>query len=201
MLLTDATAFPPPASESRPMPPTSTTEPTPAPAPSVPAVLTSVAAMTLVSAAAALGAADASVVLRALPALAAPALGALVLTAPALLAVHQFLGLDAPPERIVAALGRSVVAGGSVALGLVPVVLFFAATSTLWPLALAGAVAGPGIAMAAVAILGLRDAETSALVMPPRFALLLLGWAVLSLAIAGRIAVSMAQLVIAGVPS
>ena len=167
--------------------------------PSVPAVLSSVAAMGLVAAAAALGSADATVVARALPALAAPALGALVLTAPALLAVHQFLGLAAAPERLVAALAHAVVAAGRVALGLVPVVLFFAATSTLWPLALGAAVAVPGIAMACVALVGLRDAENAALVMPPRFALLLVGWAGLALLIALRIAISMAELVLTGV--
>lgn len=167
--------------------------------PSVSAVLSSVAAMGLVAAAAALGSADPSVVARALPALAAPALGALVLTAPALLAVHQFLGLAAAPERLVAALAHAVVAGGKIALGFVPVVLFFAATSTLWPIALAAAVAVPGLAMACVALMGLRDAETAALVMPPRFALLLVGWAGLALLVALRIAVSMAELVLRGV--
>lgn len=166
--------------------------------PSVVAVLSSIAAMALVAAAAALGSADVGVVLRALPALAAPALGALVLTAPALLAVHQFLGLSAAPERLVVALARAVVAAGRVALGLVPVVLFFAATSTLWPIALAAAVAVPGIAMACVAIVDLRDAESSEIVMPPRFALLLVGWAGLALLIALRITVSMAELVLAG---
>lgn len=193
MVATDASSVPP---EPRPWPP----DPTVAivATPSVPAVLTSIAAMGLVAAAAALGSADATVVARALPALAAPALGALVLTAPALLAVHQFLGLAAAPERLVAALAHAVVAAGRIALGLVPVVLFFAATSTLWPIALAAAVAVPGIAMACVAIMGLRDAETAALLMPPRFALLLIGWASLALLVALRIAVSMADLVIAG---
>ncbi len=167
----------------------------------MPTVLWSIVAMGLVAASAALGAAEPAVVVRALPALAAPAIGAVVLTAPALLALHQFLGLDAAPERLVLALSRAVVAGGRIALGLVPVMLFFAATSTLWPVALAAAVAIPGLAMACVALLGLRDAETEALIMPPRFALLLVAWAGLSLAIAVRIAVSMADLVLAGVPS
>jgi hypothetical protein len=193
MVATDASAIPP---EPSTWPPAVAIVATP----SVPAVLSSIAAMGLVAAAAALGSADPSVVARALPALAAPALGALVLTAPALLAVHQFLGLAAAPERLVAALGNAVVAAGRIALGLVPVVLFFAATSTLWPVALAAAVAVPGIAMACVAIMGLRDAETAALVMPPRFAFLLVGWSCLALLIALRISVSMAALVLEGVP-
>ncbi len=200
MIATDAThiATAPPWSLPTPA---SAPAPTPVAAPSVLRVLLSVAAMGLVAAAAALGAADVDVLVRAIPALAAPTLGALVLTAPALVAVHQFFGLDAAPERLIVALAHAVVAGGRIALGLVPVVLFFAATSTLWPLALAAAVTIPGLAMACVAMVGLRDAETSALVMPPRFAMLLVGWAMLSLAIALRIAVSMAELVAEGVKS
>jgi hypothetical protein len=170
----------------------------PASTPSVPRVLASLAAMLLLACAAALGAADAELMLRASPALVVPTLGAVVLTAPALLAVHQFLGLDAAPERMIAALARAVDHGGRIALGLVPLALFFAVTTGLWPLVLAAAVVLPGLAMTAVALLGLREAETAAEVMPPRFALLLVGWAVLWLAIAVRICVSMAQLVIGG---
>lgn len=167
--------------------------------PPVAHVLGAVAAMAAVAAAAALGAADVGTLVRAIPALVAPALGAAVLTAPALLAVHQFLGLDAPPERLVAAIARALVAGGRVALGLVPIALLFAVTSGLWPLVLVLAVLVPGVTMTAVALVGLRGAETTAPVMPPRFALLLVGWAGLWLAIALRIAVSMAQLVVGGV--
>ncbi|MBX7084133.1 MAG: hypothetical protein K1X88_33300 [Nannocystaceae bacterium] len=122
--------------------------------------------------------------------LVAPTLGALVLTAPALLAVHQFLGLAAAPDRMVAALSRAVVAGGRVAAGLVPVALFFAIGSRLWWLALAGASFGVATVMAAVALHELRTAETTALVMPARFALLLLGWTVLVVLIGLRIAAS-----------
>jgi hypothetical protein len=166
--------------------------------PSVTEVMGSVAAMAAVACAAALGAADVGTMVRAIPALVAPALGAAVLTAPALLAVHQFLGLDAPPERLVAAIARALVHGGRVALGLVPIALLFAVTSGLWPLVLVTAVLVPGITMTAVALVGLRAAETAAPVMSPRFALLLVGWATLWLAVALRIAISMAQLVVAG---
>jgi hypothetical protein len=166
--------------------------------PSVTKVMGSVAAMAAVACAAALGAADVGTMARAIPALVAPALGAAVLTAPALLAVHQFLGLDAPPERLVAAIARALVQGGRVALGLVPIALLFAVTSGLWPLVLALAVLVPGITMTAVALVGLRAAESDARVMSPRFALLLIGWSTLWIAIALRIAISMAQLVIAG---
>lgn len=166
--------------------------------PGVTQVIASVAAMAAVSCAAALGAADLGTMGRAIPALVAPALGAAVLTAPALLAVHQFLGLDAPPERLVAAIARALVHGGRVALGLVPIALLFAVTSSLWPLVLALAVLVPGLTMTVVALVGLRAAETDAPVMSPRFALLLIGWAGLWLAIALRIAISMAQLVIGG---
>lgn len=166
--------------------------------PSVTQVIAAVAAMSAVACASALGAADVGTMARAIPALVAPSLGAAVLTAPALLAVHQFLGLDAPPERLVAAIARALVQGGRVALGLVPIALLFAVTSSLWPLVLAAAVLVPGITMTVVALVGLRAAETDAAVMSPRFALLLVGWAGLWLAIALRIAISMAQLVIGG---
>jgi hypothetical protein len=148
--------------------------------------------MGLVAVTAALGSASGDVVIAASSAVVAPILGALVLTAPALVAIHQFLGLDAAPQRLVAALARAFVTSGRIALGLVPVALFFAATSSLWPLVLAAAIAIPGVAMAAVALVELRSAETSALVMPPRLALLLVGWCALGVLIAIRIAYEVA---------
>ncbi len=167
-----------------------TTASTAATAPRVGAVLAALGAMAAVGAAAAIGSGSLEVTARGSAVLVAPTLGALVLTAPALLAVHQFLGLQAAPDRMVAALSRAVVAGGRVAAGLVPVALFFAVGSRLWWLALAGAVFGVATVMAAVALHELRTAETTALVMPARFALLLLGWTVLVLLIGLRIAAS-----------
>lgn len=197
MHIPEVTISPPAPPSWVPAPPSSVIA-DPEAIPSVTQVIASVAAMAAVSCAAALGAADVGTMARAIPALVAPALGAAVLTAPALLAVHQFLGLDAPPERLVAAIARALVDGGRVALGLVPIALLFAVTSSLWPLVLALAVLVPGLTMTVVALVGLRAAETDAAVMAPRFALLLVGWAGLWLAIALRIAISMAQLVIGG---
>lgn len=162
------------------------------PAPSLRQIVGAAATMGLVAVTAALGSASIDVVVAASSAVVAPILGALVLTAPALVAIHQFLGLDAAPQRLVIALARAFVTSGRVALGLVPVALFFAATSTLWPLVLAGAIATSGIAMAAVALVELRHMETTALVMPPRLALLLVGWCGLGVLIAIRIAFEVA---------
>lgn len=160
--------------------------------PPVGQVLVAAAAMAAAGAAAALGSGELDVAARASAMLMGPALGAMVLTAPALLAVHQFLGLHAPPERIVAALARALVAGGRVALGLVPVALFFAATSGLWALAMAGVVAVPAIVMAAVALVHLHGAEQSSAPPRSRFGLLVIGWATLTLAIGARLMLSVA---------
>lgn len=171
----------------------STTDPTPIPAaPSLREVIVAAVTMGLVAVTAAMGSADGGVVVAAASAVVAPTLGALVLTAPALVAIHQFLGLHAPPQRLVVALARAFVASGRIALGLVPVALFFSATSGLWPLVLAGTMAITGVAMAAVALVELRSIETTALVMPPRFALLLVGWCALGVLIAIRIAFEVA---------
>ena len=56
-------------------------------------------------------------------------LGALALTGPTLLVAHPFLGLEASPDRLVVALGRAFARAGDLALGLVPFLLFFAATT------------------------------------------------------------------------
>lgn len=151
--------------------------------------------MGIVAVTAAMGSADGSVVVAAAGAVVAPILGALMLTAPALVAIHQFLGLNAPPQRLVIALARAFVASGRIALGLVPLALFFSATSGLWPLVLGGAIAISGVAMAAVALVELRAIETAELVMPPRFALLLVGWCGLGVLIAIRIAFEVATAV------
>src|SRR5690606_16300846 len=81
--------------------------------------------------AAALGGSSAGPGLRLLPSVLLVELPALALTAPALIAVHQFLGLAAAPEQLAAALGRALIHAGRVAGGLAIVVLFFAATTRL----------------------------------------------------------------------
>ncbi len=56
-------------------------------------------------------------------------LGALALTAPALLVVHQFVRGRAAPEAVVGTLGSAIAKGGALALGLVPLQLFFSCTT------------------------------------------------------------------------
>ncbi len=113
--------------------------------------------------------------------------GATLLTAPALLALHQFLQLSARPEAMVSALAHALVSGGRVAMGVAPVGLFFAATTSQWPLILMAGFALCGIVTATVAVRSLRAVEAVAGPVAPRFSALLYGWAGLTTLIALRI--------------
>jgi hypothetical protein len=115
-------------------------------------------------------------------------LGALVLTSPALLALHQFLQLRASPEAVVAALARGLVAAGTVATGLAPVALFFAATTRVWVVLLPLSLALVGTVAAVVTLSSLCAAETQ---KGRRFKVLLAGWTALTIAIAARISFSL----------
>lgn len=140
-----------------------------------------------------LGSGELAVIVRVLPVAAAPLLGALLLTAPALIAMHQFLGLHARPEHMVVALSRALVVGGHVAGGLSPVALFFAATTGLWPqvIALGGSLVG--LATAATAARALHEAErTSGHLPSARFSLLVAGWLGLGTLITLRLAADLA---------
>jgi len=70
---------------------------------------------------------------RVLPAALVVDLGALVLTGPALLVGHQYLGLEAEVTELVGVLSWVFCRAGTVALGLCPALLFFSATSGLAP--------------------------------------------------------------------
>ncbi len=63
------------------------------------------------------------------PVLLLPAVGCLLLTVPALLVAHSFLGLRAGPGALLTAIARPFSRVGEVALGLVPALLLFRATS------------------------------------------------------------------------
>ncbi len=78
--------------------------------------------------------------------------GAAVLTGPALVAGLIFLRPDVAAEVPVAALGRGIAAGGSLAAGLAPMALFLVATSGLWPLVLLAGFAVAGIGVAVVTV-------------------------------------------------
>lgn len=88
-----------------------------------------------------LGAGEVATAGRSLPAGLLVTGGALMLTAPALIVAHQFMGLRASPDALVGALARGFSVTGRAALGLCPAMLLFSATSDLWlvlfPLAIA----------------------------------------------------------------
>jgi hypothetical protein len=154
--------------------------------------------MVLFGLCAGLGAGELAIVVRVLPTTVAPLLGAMLLTAPALLAMHQFLGLHAAPESLAIALSRGLLGGGHVAAGLSPIALFFAATTGLWPLALGFGGALIGVSAAAVAARALHRAERASGRQPSSaFSLLIAAWLVLGTLIALRIAADFAMSIIA----
>lgn len=128
--------------------------------------------------------------LRLTPSVVLVDLAALALTAPALIAVHQFLRLSAQPEQLAAALGRALIHGGRVAFGLSVVVLFFSATTNLALVLLIASLVAVGVFTCATACVELTAAERSAgHAVAPSFTLLLLGWLVLGWMIALRVGV------------
>ncbi len=152
--------------------------------------------------AAALGAGDPQVAARALPAGLAIFLGTVLLTAPALVVAHQFLGLKARPEDLLRALSWGFVRCGVVALGLAPFALFFAATSSLWAVALCGSLFIAGLAGLSRADRELREVERGigdAELERRRvgvMTLVVMGWATLSFLVALRITWDVGQFVV-----
>lgn len=135
--------------------------------------------------------------LRLVPSVLLVQLPALGLTAPALIAIHQFLGLGAAPEQLASALGRALIHAGRVAGGLAVVVLFFAATTRLATPMLACSLAAVGVFTSATACMELSAAERrAARVVAPSFTLLLVAWLGLSWLVALRIGVNVAQWVL-----
>lgn len=162
------------------------------------ALVGSIAGLIGLGAAAGLGAFDLGVGLRLIPSVLLVELGSLALTTPALLALHQFLGLDASVEDLASALARALIRGGQVAAGLAITVLGFAVTTDLAIPALVGALLAVGVFTTVVGCVELsaverRAKQRSSSLDDPRFSLLLLGWAILSWAIALRIGVHVAQ--------
>lgn len=126
-----------------------------------------------------------------MPLAVAPPLAALFLSVPSLVVGHQYLGLNADPRALMADVGRVFVRAGRLALGLVPVVGLFAATTGLGPLALAWALLGVGVVSVELARRQLirREAAGHAGIAPAvsgRMVLLATAWAGLSLLIAAR---------------
>lgn len=101
-------------------------------APTATELLHAVGGLAALGLCAGLGSGDLATAARSVPAGLLAGGGALLLTGPALVVAHQFLGLGGRPEVLVAALGRGFVTAGRVALGLAPAMLFASATSGLW---------------------------------------------------------------------
>jgi len=117
--------------------------------------------------------------------------GALALTAPALLVLHQYLGLEASPADLASAMGTAYVRAGNLALGLTPFLLFFSATSGLaaglFALLLA-VVGGSALIVAAKGMVAAHDDRTRLGVLKLRG--LLLTWCGLTVLIGLRIGLS-----------
>jgi hypothetical protein len=140
--------------------------------------------------AAALGLPATSAALRLAPSVVLVDLAALALTAPALIAVHQFLRLSAQPEQLAAALGRALIHGGRVGFGLAVVVLFFSATTNLALVLLIASLFAVGVFTCATACVELTRAERAAgQAVAPSFNFLLSGWLLLGWLIALRVGV------------
>lgn len=106
-----------------------------------------------------LGAGDAAVTARATPSVLVGGLAALVLSTPALVVVHEFLGLPASPDTLVRGVAGAFGSGGRVALGLVPVMLFTSATTGLAGVVLAVLLLGVALLCAVHAVNALVEAD------------------------------------------
>jgi hypothetical protein len=116
--------------------------------------------------------------------------GAMVLTGPALLVVHQFLGLQAAPERVVGSLAWALTRAGQLAAGLVPFQIFFSLTTARGPGLLALLLCGMGAMGLRAATRHLLDAERDAGasdLQQINARLLFAGWAALTLLVGLRL--------------
>lgn len=141
-----------------------------------------------------------AVTLRMVPATVLNIGGALLLASPALVALHQFLDLRARPEALAAALTRGLIAVGQLAAGLAPVVLFFSATTDLWLAAFLASMLALGAVGYVVCARELTQAERGndeQAPVSPRFHALVHGWLLLTLLIALRLGVDLADFVLA----
>lgn len=123
------------------------------------------------------------------------AVGALALTVPALLVAHPFLTLRAAPQALVAAIARAFARVGDLALGLVPTLLLFRATSGLAQLLLALMLVGVGTLGFSLAIRNLVTAESKASAdswSVWKMTLLAWAWSGLAALIGARLAIGVA---------
>jgi len=131
--------------------------------------------------------------------------GALLLSTPALIVAHQFLDLRARPEQLITAITSGLTQTGKLAWGLAWVVLFFAATSSLWLPALLCSMVGLGFVayvlcrdkLNAVELAATREHDPKAKGISPKFTLLVHGWLGLTLLIALRLGFDLGAFVLA----
>ncbi|MCA9701653.1 MAG: hypothetical protein KC431_29300 [Myxococcales bacterium] len=167
-----------------------------------PALLGALAGLLALGGAAALGVPELQAAPRMVPSVLLVEIASLVLSSPALIALHQFMGLAAGPEALAAALGRALIHGGRVAAGLAVLVLFFSATTSLGTLMVVLSLGAVGVFTTATAWAELERAELAASPsqvrrsVAPRFTLLLLGWVGLGWVIALRVGVDVARWVV-----
>ena len=149
----------------------------------------------LLAACAGLGAGDAEVAARTVPTGLLVGGGALALTGPTLIAMHQFLGLSATPDALAASLLRGFATTGRAALGLCPTMLLFAATSGLWApvlLLLGGIAGGLGFRYTFHRLVEAEGKPSAA------FGMLIIGWAALVAMIGLRLTVDAAYFAVGG---
>jgi hypothetical protein len=136
-----------------------------------------------------LGSGEAHVALRATPSILVGGVAALLLSTPALVVVHQFLRLDARPDALVGVVARAFASGGRVALGVVPVMLFASATTSVAGVVLAFLLTGIGAVVAVHLLLELVAVEPATdPLAAARVRLLALGWTALTGLVALRVA-------------
>ncbi len=129
----------------------------------------------------------------------APPIAALFLSVPSLLVGHQFLGLHADPRDLMSDVGRVFVLGGRLALGVVPAVALYAATTRLGPVALIVALTCIGVGSVELArrrllqreILTKVDDARPSKARRVRMTLLATAWSALSLLIAVRLGITL----------
>lgn len=146
----------------------------------------------LLGLAASLGSGSVETTAHNLPATLFTSVGSLVLTGPALLVVHQFLRLDAPPQALAAALGRGFAVSGRLALGLSAPMLFFSATSGIWTLLLSASlvlIAAMGLSATVSFLVRAEEQAGASFAKRSHMFLLALAWCALTALTALRIAV------------
>ena len=172
--------------------------PSPFPSPELPQVLLAVGGFALLGLAGGLGSGVVEMTIRSVPAGVLIPVGTAVLTLPALLVVHQLSQFRAAPEVLIGAVSGAFVQTGRLALALVPVVVFFAATSGLWSLVFVGSGLLLGAVAASSAARRLHATEPPrSWLGAPRFTLLVLGWQLLALLVAARLGVAAIAFVLA----